>query len=373
MYTQDNQDSIDIVIPSYRLDESILLPIFGLQQPVGFIIKYYLISDNPAVSIPSSILQLATAGKIVLIVNEKNLGFSPTRNLGIDAGRGEWILLLDDDIIPAPGLLLNYAYAIKNYPGSIGFIGLTSFPEPFNDVTKALFYNGSVGHFQSALKSEQLPWAPTANVLLNRKLLGNRRFDPSLKLGGEDIELLAGNSLARGMRYISVPKAEVVHPWWNGGKQQLRRLFRYGAGTAEVMNKKEFRSYAFIDFTNTSETLLLLLVLIVAGSIFGVNVRFLIWMLPVAVIAELITCIVRGVKISGEFAAGLLWQMLLHKNMYEAGMLWNTLSNGRLHNFARRIDLGFAKKNPSPFRLNKWKIIKLTITIIMIITCILLT
>lgn len=49
--------------------------------------------------------------KIATIKNEKNLGISKGKNQGIDASKGEYILLLDGDIVPVPNsvnCLLDY-------------------------------------------------------------------------------------------------------------------------------------------------------------------------------------------------------------------------------------------------------------------------
>jgi len=202
-------NSVDIVIPSFRLDVSVLAPIIHLKRPVGWHFNIFLVVDNPQIAVPSIVQQWQQEDKIQLILNKKNEGPAETRNVGIKAGQGKWILFLDDDILPDSDLLEAYVEAIATYPDAIGFVGVTRFPEPMNDVTKALSINGSVVHFDMALREKDMVWAPTANIMLNRFKMDSHLFNASLKNGGEDIEFLARSSFQFNERYISVPKL-----WW---------------------------------------------------------------------------------------------------------------------------------------------------------------
>ena len=80
-----------------------------------------------------------------------------------------------------------------------------------------------------------------------------------------------------------------------------------------------------------------------------------------AFFAELITNFIRSVYLSGKFSVSLAVHLFWLKNCYEFGYLFESLRTGRLLGFAERIDMSFAKENPSWFRLNKWKIVKMTL------------
>ena len=133
-----DKNSIDIIIPTFRLNEHQLLGIINLPKPEQFNISYYIIADKTDPLIPESIAALHDRGLICLIIHKKNLGPAAARNTGIRAGKGKWVLFLDDDIKPQEDLLIRYAEACKKNEDSIGFAGLTIFPEPFNSATKAL-------------------------------------------------------------------------------------------------------------------------------------------------------------------------------------------------------------------------------------------
>ena len=343
------------------------MTIFNLSPPAGFQVNYILICDNPQVKIPPAIQSLADEGNIKLLVNEVNGGPSYTRNRGIEEGNGQWILFLDDDIVPLPDLLSAYAEAINAHLESLGFVGVTEFPEPFNDVTSALDLNGAVGFFRmSRLKKEQA-WAPTANLMLNRSLLGDRRFLTELTIGGEDVELLTRNSQENGKRYLSLPDAVVCHPWWDEGRSQIKRMFRYGYGNATILQLPHIRKYSCLDFSNTIETFFGLVLLAPFMLIAGIHYGTVLTLFGIVLLAELITNAIRSITVSHKVSPILIWQMMLHKNAQELGFFWALLRRGRFLSMCRMIDFGFKKAYPSPFRLNRWKIVKLVVTALLLL------
>lgn len=363
----DRDKQIDIIIPSFRMEEHLLLPIMDLPSPAGFRVNYILICDNPQVKVPPTIQSLANEGSIRLLVNEVNRGPSYTRNRGIEEGNSQWILFLDDDIVPSKDLLNVYSRAIEAHPESLGFVGVTEFPEPFNDVTNALDLNGAVGFFKmSRFKNEQA-WAPTANLMLNRCLLGDRRFREELTIGGEDVELLTRNSQENSKRYLSLPDAVVCHPWWDEGKSQVKRMFRYGYGNATILQLPHIRKYSFLDFSTTIETLFGVVVLTPFMLIGGIHFETVLTLLGIILSAELIMNTARSIDASRRVSPALIWQMMLHKNAQELGFFWALLRKGRFLSMCRTIDFGFKKANPSPFRLNRWKIVKLIMTAVLLL------
>lgn len=354
--------AIDVVIPSFRLNEQILLEIFNLDRPLDFNLNFYIVADNPDLTIPDSILNLAETGMINLVVNEVNLGFGETRNKGIKMGKSKWLLLLDDDIVPEKSLLMAYGRAIVKYPNAMGFAGVTNFPEPFNAATLAMELHGLTGHFKAATTNHQLMWVPTANVMLNRDKIDPALFNEALKKGGEDIEFLVRNVTLFGEKYICVPDAAVMHPWWNNGSIQTERQFRYGAGAAQIAELPVIRPYVYHDFTNTSETLLLL---VFASPYiiwnYSLSCFFLLFLIVVG--SEFLTNCIKTIYKTTKFSFGLAINLFWLKNCYEAGYLYESMVCGRWSGFAERIEMGFSKRNPSCFRLNKWKIIKMCLII----------
>ena len=358
--------SIDVVIPTFRIEEKALLAIINLPKPADFAIYFYIVADNPLIAIPTSLLKLQEENQITLLINPKNEGVPATRNRGILAGKSKWILFLDDDVQPQEDLLLAYASAIQQHRNAIGFVGVTNFPEPFNAVTTALAISGFTSHFSIASKQELLVWAPTANIILNRQKLNKDLFDPALTISGEDVDFLSRNSLQFNEKYISVPKAVAVHPWWNNGATQTNRMFRYGLGASQIAAKQPVKNYTYRDFTNTVESILLLILLFPVALYTG-NTRIIAVLLAAIVLLEFVTTWLRAINVGKTYSLAVTLQLVWTKNVYQFGYLVNSIVQGRLSGFAERTELGFIKPHPSSFRLNRWKIVRLTILFFLIL------
>src|SRR5690606_29619062 len=136
-------------------------------KPQNRVFNYYIVVDNPSVTVPASIQKLAQLGAINLHINEKNLGAAASRNKGIENGKGEWILFLDDDVIADKDILSIYSQAIEEHPDEIGFIGLTAFPPPHNTFTLALQAN-ELTFFKIANSNDHIKWRVTASMMYNR-------------------------------------------------------------------------------------------------------------------------------------------------------------------------------------------------------------
>lgn len=366
MLSTESEQSIDIVIPTFRLDEKALLTIINLPQPTDFTIYFYLIADNPLIRVPDSLQKLHQENRIKLLINPKNEGVPATRNKGILAGKSKWILFLDDDIQPQENLLLAYAEALHQHPDAIGFVGVTDFPDPFNAITTALEISGFTSHFSIARKEKAVVWAPTANVMLNRQKLNADLFDPALTISGEDVDFLARNSLQFNEKYIGVPKAVAVHPWWNKGAMQTNRVYRYGLGASQIAAKEPVKSYTYRDFTNAPESILLL-ILCLPVALYTGHVKVIVGLVLALILLEFITSWLRVIDVGKTYSLAVTSQLVWIKNCYQVGYLVNSIRQGRLSGFAERIELGFIKPHPSPFRLNRWKIVRIVLLITLII------
>ena len=218
--------SIDVVIPSFRLDENNLLPILKLKAASADQVVFYLIVDNPDSPVPESIRNMADRRRVFLLVNE-NAGASFTRNRGIEAGTGEWILFLDDDLRVPDNLLEIYAGAIRAFPEEIGFIGLVQLPEPATDFARAIAVSGSMDIFSIAERKSSFVWGATANFMVRRSAVAGNRFSMLYPKsgGGEDIDLFLRIRENNGYKnYRALPEAKVHHPWWKDGAPVLKAL-----------------------------------------------------------------------------------------------------------------------------------------------------
>ena len=352
--------SIDVVIPSFRLEEKYILPILQLDVPDSAIIKFYLVADNPKLQISPSILAIVDNKKIFLTINKQNMGAALTRNAGIDQGTGDWILFLDDDIAVKPDLLKIYLDAIVNYPDEIGFIGFVKFTEPSALFDKAIKASGSIDIFSIAERKPSFAWGATANIIVKRTAVGDIRFDKVFPKsgGGEDIDFfLKVRERNQFKNYRSLPLAGVEHPWWNAGKPNFKRSFRYGQGSSLLFKKDA--DYTYYDFLNTTETIFIVLIaLLVSVFVSQHSLYFLLLFLAGILVIEFIANIVQALKRKAGLNILVVFYLVLLRLSYQWGLLLNSLLIGRFNAFGLRFnDDGSFKRNHF-YRLNSYKITK---------------
>lgn len=355
-------NSIDIIIPTFRLDEQFLLPLIRLPKPGGWEFNYYIVVDNPAIKPGAELLKMAAEGVIHLSINKENKGPGETRNTGIDAGKGSWILFLDDDIVADEDLLFQYVKVIGEKETAIGFVGLTDFPAAENAFTRALTAAGLTSIFTIAKKKEAFMWGVTANIMFKRSALGDLRFSPELSAigGGEDIDLGARVSMQHHAQLICVKEARVTHPWWNNGQPHFDRFTRYGAGMALLLPRfKKFNWYAF---PNPVEGMLLVLL---SAPLFFIYLSWQKWLILLLAV-PLIDMVINYIRASGmgfkEVKVGYYMTLLRCSN--EWGMFKTLLTHGKLSYFMKRINVDFTR--PRHFRTNRWRIIKLVVYILLL-------
>nr|WP_299286400.1 glycosyltransferase family 2 protein [uncultured Mucilaginibacter sp.] len=356
--------SIDVIIPSFRLIPETLLPILKLQKPANATLHFYLIADNPDIVIDSSIQNLVDNNTVTLLINQQNMGASATRNRGIEAGHGEWILFLDDDIEVAPDILLTYAQAAEKYPDEIGFIGLVDMPPPPTSFAKAVDADGSMSIFSAARNYESYPWGATANIMIKRSAVGNVRFSSAYpkKGGGEEVDFfLRVRQLNGSKNYKCLPVAQVEHPWWKNGQTDYTRFYRLGIGNSYLTEHNP--QYKWYDLLNTSE--ILLITLLVALAAMAVNFTLIIYILYFAlitIITEFIVNIVRLYRKIHKVELITAFNVMLIRNTCEFGILAGNMLRFRLAGIGERFNYdGTITKKSKLFRLNRYKIIKLLI------------
>ena len=360
--------SIDVIIPSFRLNPATLLPILRLQRPTNIPVHFYLIADNPALIPDASIAELIDKQTITLLINPQNIGASATRNRGIEAGTGEWLLFLDDDVEVQPDLLLTYAQAAQQQQHEIGFIGLVTMPPPTTAFAKAVDANGSMAIFGAAAQNEYFAWGATANIMIRRDAVGEQRFSTDYPKtgGGEEVEFfLRVRAHNQFSNYRCLPQAQAQHPWWNNGQADYTRFYRYGIGNSHLAQRNP--AYRWYDFLNTPETLLLICTAVFALTFFYMPVLvYGLYFIAVIFMAEYITCVMRVKRKLNKLLLATAFNVMMLRLIYEWGILTGNLSRWRLTGFGERFSYDGSTK-PRHFRLNRYKITKLVLYILAIV------
>lgn len=352
--------SIDVIIPSFRMNENILLPILNLKHPKETVVQFFLMCDNPNAEISTSLNEAFKRPGVHFIKNEVNLGVSATRNRGIDLSKADWILFLDDDIIPAEDILVRYAEGIRNHPEEIGFIGPIDLPTPTHPFNKAVIANGSMDIFGVARVKDGFAWGATANIMFSRQAIGELRFSNTFPKmgGGEDVDF---SYQVRDRNYRKMLKslsgASVTHPWWGNEKPVWSRPYRYGQGNSCLPARHP--AYAYYDFLTTPETLficsILLPILVIPGLISWSQVLFF---LAGVLLIEAIATSIQLIKRSGTLSPAILYYGIGLRFLYELGMLQSSLSRGQLHEIGLRFNFEGKTANPPFYHSNTRRLVK---------------
>lgn len=224
--------TIDVVVPTVRMDSASLSAILALRAPPGAILHFYVVVDSPGVD-EAGLSRLPKRGNVTVLVNERNMGAAESRNRGMNAGSGEFVLFLDDDVVPERHLLDAYLRAIAEDPQPYpGYVGVTQFPAVVNRFTAGVRTSDILTFFDLAKSRGFLAWGVTANLCLRRGAVRDVRFGRGFPKagGGEDIDFCLRIAGCRGLAFRCVPDAVVTHPWWANGKRSYRRFFRWAFG-----------------------------------------------------------------------------------------------------------------------------------------------
>jgi glycosyltransferase involved in cell wall biosynthesis len=222
---------LNVVVPSYRCDIATLsrittLTVSGDRTSVHFLV----VVDNPAASGELAVLQDWSSNHLVRVqVNASNMGASASRNAGIAASCGDWIVLLDDDIIPEASLLDAYLGAIRRHPAAKIFVGLTLLPAPETLMQHALMASQMTFFYDVARRMKNPPWGVTANLCIQGRTCDRVIWfsdDYPRTGGGEDVDFcLRVKDLlplhARTTAVVAVPEARVRHPFWGSVPRQI--------------------------------------------------------------------------------------------------------------------------------------------------------
>ena len=352
--------SIDVIIPSFRLDEKYIVPMLQLERPKNALVKFYVIVDNPATEPSESITSLANTENVFLIVNGQNIGAAETRNKGIAEGTGDWILFLDDDIVVQKDLLAIYVNAIQQSPDEIGFIGLINFPGPNTDFTRAVKVSGSMDIFSIAKRKKAFAWGATANILVKRNAIAGIQFSSMYPKsgGGEDVDFfLKVRQKNNYKNFATLPGAVVYHPWWNNEKTNFMRPFRYGKGNSYLGELNPRHTY--YDFLNTPETFLVSFIIIVIAVFVKHQwimpmLYFMAGTLAIEVIASAVQTIKRYSRGNLKVIAYVLWLRLVH----ETGVLIGKFSRLQFWRIGERFHDDGKINKIYFYRSNTYKVVK---------------
>ncbi len=299
----NSMTSIDIIIPSFRLQSEYLIPIVQMEIPSETNVRFLVVADNPKAEIPYDFEKFIDNETVLLFRNKENGGSSKSRNVGLENSSADWILFLDDDVKPAKDLLFTYVQAIKDKPNEVGFFGETLFPPPKTFFAKGVIACDILTFFFLAGYYSQLKWAPTANVIIKSSAIGKIRFQEIFPKngGGEDIDFFLNIYRNTNQELQCLKNAPVYHDWWYKQKRNYTRFCRWSFG--DTLLHDRFSEYTYYNFPNIIESL-----------VFGLPLSLISCFYLHSVIPFL--CVLIGVAI-GESLIEFI-RLLIHKGLYQS-------------------------------------------------------
>lgn len=260
---------LDVIVPTFRANLDYLERILSLKVPDNCTTQFTIIFDNPANDNIKNYLEAkhATNPFIRIRGNANNIGASESRNKGILESCAEWILFLDDDVIPDETILYAYCSKILEHPWASGFIGPTYLPIAKNSRQAAVVLAQLTYFWDIATKFPEetnLPWGVTANLCSRRTRVRFRCLFPKTG-GGEDIDICIqtriycemNNSLHEG--FVAAPAAIAVHLWWNNGSPAYSRFFGWSYGDSHLIEL--YPNLCYCAFPNLAETILIVVLM----------------------------------------------------------------------------------------------------------------
>jgi len=206
--------SVSIVIPNYQgyrlLEENLPKVILASQNPINKITEIIVVED--ASTDESVNLLKRQFGDIKLIVHKKNRGFVSSVNDGVKSAVGEFVCLLNTDVIPSPEFLENVLPHFENE--KVFGVSLNEEGESWT-WTKGVFKDGYISYERGSKdnKTHETFWVSGGSGVFRKNiwtLLGGmdeRLFSPFY---WEDLDICY-RAAKRGYRVYWEPRSKVTH------------------------------------------------------------------------------------------------------------------------------------------------------------------
>ncbi|CAM9243435.1 unnamed protein product, partial [Choristocarpus tenellus] len=244
---------MDVVIPSYRVDIDLLSRICSLEVPREMRCTFLVIVDNPNVPQErlAKLISILEGGTNICRVraNEVNRGASYSRNRGVAESCADWVLLLDDDVLPSRNLLIEYCKIIQAQyrreeeevnsskweqsngaaNAVCGYVGNTKFPPATNFLQRAVNLSDLNYMFGISTVIHDPAWGVTANLVIRLTTQEGKRKVPIFGEnfpktgGGEDVDACLRHQAITNGTFLSAPRAIVCHEWWKGSVIEYQR------------------------------------------------------------------------------------------------------------------------------------------------------
>lgn len=403
---------VDVIVPSYRLNLGVLEKICTLRVPQCWRTQFIIIVDNPDLliqkvteisAVPSSTdisqsLVLASSqlekylsaksvtstydgNNVRVRTNAINSGASASRNRGLDESAAEYVLFLDDDVVPEANLLEAYEKYLSFYKTPedkkflLGLVGLVKFPRspklPLKHASVLMSYLTFMFEIASNPIYKQPAWGVTANLLVKR--VPGMRFDTAYAKtgGGEDVDFCLR---MEGGHLKAAPSAVVYHPFWDGSILHLfSHFYQWAVGDSALFSR--FPTLVYHSYPNAAE--ILLLMILPMALLFSWSAKLFVLIAILVIACDVAVDLTNLQEFHHrcellEYPFPLWYCVSAHilANLYvivlEIGRLWGHCHRGQLGHITKRFDwhCGQLPASPEKFRQKEfWKFTAFVVTI----------
>ena len=232
---------LSVIVPLYNGLPLTQAMVASLQAtlPAGLTHEIILVDDGSTDGTRAWLAMLSDPSFRV-VLNERNLGFAAANNRGVAVARGEFLALLNNDLVLTPGWIepMLAAHArLSRRAGLVGNVQYRADDGTLDHAGIAVSTLGKLAHLRTLpmpVRGLRTAFAVTAACCLVRRadFLAVGGFDEGFVNGGEDIDL-ALKLRARGKRPVVALESSVRHqvsaargPTTLRDEQNSRRLFQ---------------------------------------------------------------------------------------------------------------------------------------------------
>ncbi|MGE5236645.1 MAG: glycosyltransferase family 2 protein [Acidobacteriota bacterium] len=217
-----DQPTVTVIIPTFNRWETLNRTLEALATQSYRALQLIVVDDGSTDGTWDRLQAWADSNRNrleVVTLRQANARQGQARNLGLAHARGDLVVFLGDDTIPAPRCIEEHVARHRELPPPCAVIGFTDWDREKMKVSPFLeFINREGAQFAFGLLQDggDAPYTCfyTSNISIPRDALGDRPFDPAFtSYGWEDVEL--GYRLGRrGLRivYHQAALARHFHP-----------------------------------------------------------------------------------------------------------------------------------------------------------------
>ena len=260
---------VSVVIANWNGRDVLANCLRSLYEKTGGVSFEIIVVDDASIDNSVELIHSAFP-EVIVIVNEKNLGFVRTNNRGAQVATGRYLLLLNSDTVLLNNALKILADHLDNYPeaGACGAwlknpdltsqISYGDFPSLGQAVVDALFLNDllpNAGFPNRGVIPRGIPAAPQevsyvsgANLFV-RKAVVDRigLFDELYEAYCEETDLCYRIKMHEGLKIHFVPEAQIVHlggvSYGKLGKRQIQMQY---LSFDKFLTKYHGKEYSFV-------------------------------------------------------------------------------------------------------------------------------